>query len=176
MAETGATEFDAHFKTRVKLSWTCWYKQAGQVRKVEGELHLTGIIKIPMETACRHELTVLFYSEKWLHDNHILLKIHYSLFDLRYNFSLREKALIILFLFLFSHNMLSRVVDVHTRINITRQTTAEIALNSELMHFECKCGKIWHRAERLKKLQHFSAFSGKQTSKRPPFPNFRLIL
>lgn len=93
VAETGATEFDAHLKIGVKLSWTCWYKQAGQrVLKVEGELHLTGIIRIPMETACRHELTMLFYSEKWLHDNHTLLKI-YSLFDFRYNFSFGEKAL-----------------------------------------------------------------------------------
>lgn len=87
-------------KQRVKLSWTCWYKQAGQVWKVEGELHLTGIIRIPMETACRHELTMLFYSEKWLYDNHTLLKIH-SLFDFSYNFSLGEKVLIFLFYFLY---------------------------------------------------------------------------
>ena len=92
VAETGATEFDAHLKTGVKLSWTCSYKQAGQVLKVEGELCLTGIIRIPMETACRRELTTLFYSEKWLRDNRTLLKTH-SLFDCRCCFLLGEIAL-----------------------------------------------------------------------------------
>lgn len=118
---TGATEFDAHFKTGVKLSWTCWYKQAGQVWKVEGELHLTGIIKTPMETACRHELT-MFYSEKWLHDKHTLLKIQ-SLLIWGVTSHLVRKLLFFIFIFcMWEQNMLPKVADEHARINITRQT------------------------------------------------------
>lgn len=147
VAETGAIDFDAHFRTGVKLSWTCWSKQAGQqVLKVEGKLHLTGIIRIPMETACRHELTMLFYSEKWLCDNRTLLKI-YSLFDFRYNFSFGEKALP--FLYVKTEQMLPRLADEHTRINLTVQT---INCRNSLqlfvtVHRGCNCAKIWHKAE-----------------------------
>lgn len=177
-SETGATESDAHFKTRVKLSWTCWYKQAGQVWKVEGELHLTGIIRIPMETACRHKITMLFYSEKWLHDNHTLLKIH-SLFGFSYNFSLGEKALIFTFIFCMrEQNMLPRVVDEHTRINITRQTincrnSLKLWDGALRMHL-CKNMAQGRKAE--KNYCIFLHFLWKQISKRLPFPNFRLIL
>lgn len=158
MAETGATEFDAHFKTGVKLSWTCWYKQAGQVWKVEGELHLTGIIKIPMETACRHELT-MFYSEKWLHNKHTLLKIH-SLLISGITSHLVRKLLFFIFIFcMWEQNMLPRAADEHTRINITRQT------------INCRNGlKLWDGAlwmqlckniaqgRKTKKTLHFSVF------------------
>lgn len=147
VAETRATELDAHFKIGVKLSWTCWYKQAGQVLKVEGELHLTGIIRIPMKTACRHELTMLFYSEKWLCDNHTLLKT-YSLFDFRCNFFWWE-SFAFLFLYVRTKQMLPRVVDEHTGISLTGQT---INCRSSLQLFAiaylgCNCKKIWHGEE-----------------------------
>lgn len=41
-----------------------------------------------------------------------------------------------------------------------------------MVHLECNCAKIWHRAERLKKITEFFV---KAIYKRPPFPNFRLI-
>lgn len=44
-----------------------------------------------------------------------------------------------------------------------------------MVHFECNCAKIRHRAERLKKITEFFCIFC-EISKRPPFPNFRLIL
>lgn len=159
MAETGATEFEAHFKTGVKLSWTCWYKQAGQVWKVEGELHLTGIIRISMETACRHEFTMLFYSEKWLHDNHSLLKIP-SLLILDITSHLVRKLWFIFIFCMWEHNMLPRVVDEHTRINITRQTINwrnSLKLWDGALWMEL-CKNMAQGRKAKKKLLHFSAF------------------
>lgn len=87
----------------------------------------------------------------------------------------------LIFIFcMWKQNMLPRVADEHTRINITRQT---INCRDSLKLWD---GALWMQlckntaqGRKAKKITAFFClffFLWKQTSRRPPFPNFWLIL
>lgn len=106
-----------------------------------------------------------------------LIKVH-SLFDFRYKFSLSEKPLIFFIFCMWEQNMLPRVVDEHTRINITRQTI-NCRNNLKLLDgalWMQLCKNMAQGRKAKKDYCIFLHFFWKQISKSPPFPNFRQIL
>lgn len=105
-----------------------------------------------------------------------LIKVH-SLFDFRCNFPLGEKPLIFFIFGMWEQNMLPRVADEHTRINITRQTINcrnNLKLSDSALWMQL-CKNMAQGRKAKKDYCIFLHLFWKQISKSPPFPNFRLI-